>query len=351
MQLEDMTVFIVDDEPSSVALLQRTLERVGFSRIYATTDPTRFEEFLHRLNPDVILLDMHMPQRSGLEILRFLQGRRENDGYLPVLVLTSDTTAEAKHRALNLGAADFLQKPFDLLEVVLRVRHLLEIRYLHLRLKDENLRLEAAVQARTQELHEAHLDALRRLAYAAEFRDDDTGSHVHRVAENASRLAQRLGLEAGWVEVIRRAAPLHDIGKIAIPDAILRKTSRLTPEEYELMKSHTVVGAAMLEGGKSVYLQMAQRIARSHHEHFDGSGYPDGLKGEAIPLEARVVAVVDVFDALVSQRPFKQAWPVPEAVAEIRRQAGLHFDPEAVGAFLRCVRAGDLLLPDPAKSL
>lgn len=351
MQLEDMTVFIVDDEPSSVALLQRTLERVGFSRIYATTDPTRFEEFWHRLNPDVILLDMHMPQRSGLEILRFLQGRRENDGYLPVLVLTSDTTAEAKRRALNLGAADFLQKPFDPLEVVLRVRHLLETRYLHLRLKDENLRLEAAVQARTQELQEAHLDVLRRLAYAAEFRDDDTGSHVHRVAENASRLAQRLGLEADWVEVIRRAAPLHDIGKIAIPDAILRKTSRLTPEEYELMKSHTVVGASMLEGGKSVYLQMAQRIARSHHEHFDGSGYPDGLKGEAIPLEARVVAVVDVFDALVSQRPFKQAWPVPEAVAEIRRQAGFHFDPETVGAFLQCVRAGDLLLPDPTKGL
>jgi putative two-component system response regulator len=347
MQLEDMTVFIVDDEPTNVALLQRTLERVGFSRIYATTDPTRFEECLSRFQPDVILLDLHMPRRNGFEILRYLQERQVDGEYLPVLVLTADPTAEAKRRALKLGAEDFLQKPFDLLEVALRVRRLLQTRYLHLQLKDENSRLEAAVRARTQELHEAHLDVLRRLAHAAEFRDDDTGEHVHRVAENACKIAQGLGLESAVVEALRQAAPLHDIGKIAIPDAILRKTSRLTPEEYEFMKSHTVVGASLLEGGKSVYLQMASRIARSHHEHFDGGGYPDGLKGEAIPLEARIVAVVDVFDALVCRRPYKQAWPVPQAVAEIKRQAGFQFDPDVVRVFLQCVHEGAFLLPAP----
>jgi len=154
-------------------------------------------------------------------------------------------------------------------------------------------------------------------------------------------------LESAVVEAPRQAAPLHDIGKIAIPDAILRKASQLTPEEYGFMKSHTVVGASLLEGGKSVYLQMASRIARSHHEHFDGGGYPDGLKGEAIPLEARIVAVVDVFDALVCRRPYKQAWPVPQAVAAIKRQAGFQFDPDVVRVFLQCAHEGAFLLPAP----
>lgn len=340
-----MTVFIVDDEPANVALLQRTLERVGFTRLYATTDPTRLEEFLGKLQPDLILLDLHMPNRDGFEVLKSLPEYLPSGEYLPVLVLTADSTPEAKHRALNLGAKDFLNKPFDLLEVTLRVRRLLETRFLHLQLKDENLRLETAVQARTQELREAHLDVLHRLALAAEFRDDDTGEHVHRVAENAAKIAQTLGLEAQVVEVLRLAAPLHDIGKIAIPDAILRKAGKLSPEEFEVMKSHTVVGASLLEGGKSIHLQMAKRIARSHHERWDGSGYPDGRICEDIPVEARIVAVVDVFDALVSKRPYKRAWSQLEAIAEIERQAGSQFDPSVVKVFKEHARKGDLLLP------
>ncbi len=351
VNLEKMVIFIVDDEPSNVALLQRTLERVGFSRLYATTDPFRVEEFLSKLQPDLILLDLHMPKRDGFEILKSLQDCPTHGEYLPVLVLTADSTPEAKHRALNLGARDFLHKPLDLLEVTLRVRRLLETRHLHLQLKDENLRLETAVQARTKELHEAHLDVLKRLALAAEFRDDDTGEHIVRVALNARKIAEALGMEAPNVEILHQAAPLHDVGKIAIPDAILRKTTSLTSEEFEVIKSHTVVGASLLEGGKSVYLQMARRIARSHHEHFDGKGYPDGLRGEAIPLEARIVAVADVFDALVSRRPYKQAWPVPKAVAEIERQAGTQFDPAVVKAFLGVARKGELLVPGFVKQI
>lgn len=349
MNLEKMVIFIVDDEPSNVALLQRTLERVGFSRLYATTDPSRVEEFICKLQPDLILLDLHMPKRDGFEILKSLRDYPTHGEYLPILVLTADSTPESKHRALNLGARDFLHKPLDLLEVTLRVRRLLETRHLHLQLKDENLRLETAVQARTKELHEAHLDVLKRLALAAEFRDDDTGEHIVRVALNARKIAEALGMEAPDVEILHQAAPLHDVGKIAIPDAILRKTTNLTSEEFEVIKSHTVVGASLLEGGKSVYLQMARRIARSHHEHFDGNGYPDGLRGEAIPIEARIVAVADVFDALVSRRPYKQAWPVPKAVAEIERQAGTQFDPAVVKAFLGIARKGELLVPGLVK--
>lgn len=349
VNLESMTILIVDDEPSNVALLQRTLERIGFSRLYATTDPTRVEEFLSKRQPDLILLDLHMPERDGFEILKSIPQALPKDEYLPILVLTADSTPEAKHRALNLGAKDFLHKPLDLLEVTLRVRRLLETRHLHLQLKDEKLRLETAVQARTLELHEAHLDVLKRLAHAAEFRDDDTGEHICRVAQNASRIAETLGMGARMVEILRQAAPLHDVGKIAIPDAILRKSGALTPEEFEIIKSHTVVGASLLEGGRSVYLQMAKGIARSHHEHFNGNGYPDGLRGEAIPLEARIVTVADVFDALVSKRPYKQAWPVPRAVAEIERQAGSQFDPEVVKAFLELARKGNLMLPGSLK--
>jgi putative two-component system response regulator len=348
MNLESMTVLIVDDEPANVALLQRTLEREGFSRLYATTDSTRFEEFLGRVQPDLILLDLHMPGRDGFEILRALPQLLPSGEYLPVLVLTADVTQGAKYRALSLGAKDFLHKPFDVLEVVLRVRRLLETRQMHLLLKDENLRLEAAVQARTREVHEAHLDLLHRLALAAEYRDDDTGEHIRRVAENSARLALALGQDTLTAEVLKQAAPLHDVGKIAIPDSILHKPAQLSLPERETMKTHTLVGCALLDGGRSVYLQMARRIARSHHERWNGQGYPDGLRGEEIPLEARILAVVDVFDALLSERPYKSAWTLAEASHEIQCQAGVLFDPQVVAAFAELVERGELLLPASA---
>jgi len=348
VQIEQGTILIVDNESANIALLQRALERVGITRLYGTTDPTRAEEFLAKINPDLILLDLHMPGRDGFAVLKALSERSDGE-YLPVLVLTADATSEAKHKALSLGAKDFLHKPFDLLEVTLRVRRLLETRLLQLQLKDENLRLESAVRARTLELQEAHLDMLKRLARAAEYRDDETGEHVRRVAENAAQIAQTLGLEASLIEFIEQAAPLHDIGKIAVPDAILRKPGKLTPEEFEVVKSHTLVGASLLEGGKSNRLRIARHIARSHHERWDGNGYPDRLSREAIPLEARIVAVVDVFDALTSQRPYKPAWPQSEAIAQIKCQAGTQFDPEVVKAFLAQARKGHLAvegLPD-----
>jgi putative two-component system response regulator len=264
-----------------------------------------------------------------------------------VLVLTADATPEAKHKALSLGARDFLSKPLDPLEVTLRVNNLLETRFLYRALLEENRRLEERVQERTRELQQAQLEILERLARAAEYRDDETGEHVRRVAVNAAHVAEALGLPQEQVGMIRSAAPLHDLGKIGIPDAILRKPAKLTPEEFAVIKTHATIGAELLSGGRSELSRVAERIARSHHERWDGSGYPDGLAGEEIPLEGRIVAVVDVFDALTSERPYKSAWPLEEALAEIEAQAGRQFDPRVVQALLHALEARSGGAPSP----
>ncbi|GEM86050.1 HD domain-containing phosphohydrolase [Meiothermus granaticius] len=328
------TILIVDDEPANVLLLERILNREGRYQVISTYDPREAEALYRQTQPDLVLLDLHMPYLDGFALLGQLGSVVPSSEYLPILVLTADVNPESKHRALHLGAKDFLTKPLDGLEVSLRVRNLLETRRLHQNLKGDNQRLEGAVQARTLALEEAQMEILERLARAAEYRDDETGEHVKRVAENAGRIAAALGLSAQQVEMLRRAAPLHDLGKIGIPDGILRKPSKLSPEEFDTIKTHTVIGANLLAGGRSELVQMAQRIARSHHERWNGSGYPDGLQGESIPLEARIVSVVDVFDALTSERPYKRAWSRVDALLEIRQQSGQQFDPRVIEAFL-----------------
>jgi putative two-component system response regulator len=328
-------ILIVDDEPGNVEVLRRMLERAGFDKLDTTTDPRQALPLYVETRPDLILLDLHMPHMGGLEVMDQLNEIVEAS-YLPILMLTADMTPEARREALTRGAKDFLNKPFNPDEVLLRIRTLLETRFLYLQIQSQNQLLEAKVRERTRELESAQIEIIERLARAAEFRDDNTGHHTERVGQMAALLARQLGRPDAQVSLIRRAAPLHDVGKIGIPDAILLKLGKLTTAEFELVKTHTTIGARILSGSRFGLLRLAEEIAFSHHERWDGDGYA-GLARDRIPLAGRIVTVADVFDALTQKRPYKAAWPVEEAVAEIDRQRGRQFDPAVVDAFLRVI--------------
>jgi putative two-component system response regulator len=320
-------ILLVDDEARNIALLRRVLERAGFSRLADTTDPLQAAALCQSFNPDLICLDLHMSPLDGFGVLEQLVPLIPPACYLPILMLTSDSSREAKQRALALGAKDFVTKPFDADEVILRIRNLLVPRFMHLELAGYNQVLELQVRERTRALEESRVEVLERLARAAEFRDDATGQHARRVGVVAGRLAELAGVAAADVELITRAAPLHDIGKIGIPDHILLKPGKLSPEEFEIMKQHAGVGAEILAGGRTNLIRTAAEIAHHHHERWDGTGYPAALRGDSIPLEARLVALADVFDALTHVRPYRGAWSVADALREIERQAGVLFDP------------------------
>lgn len=332
-ELTGLRILIVDDGESNVALLQSVLARAGYTCVHATTDPMRASTMFLEAVPDLVLLDLHMPGIDGFDLMERLRALVAEGMRVPFLILTADVTEETKRRALKLGARDFLTKPFDQVELLLRVRNLLEVQMLQNRLREHNLTLEDRVVERTRDVDEARLEILDRLALAAEYRDDDTQQHARRIGQTCALLAQRLGVSDRVVELIRRAAPLHDIGKIGIPDAILLKPGKLTADEFEQIKAHTTVGASILSGSRSPLLQMAERIALTHHERWSGSGYPQGLAGEEIPLEGRVAAVADVFDALTHERPYKPAWPVEAAVEEVLGQASRQFDPAVIDVF------------------
>ena len=328
-------ILIVDDESANVDMLQRLLERSGFGKIEATTDPRQAAELYVKYRPDLILLDLNMPGMDGLAVMDQLNEIAEAS-FLPILMLTGDMTPAARQEALSRGAKDFISEPFHADEVLLRIRTLLETRFLYFQVQSQNQILEAKVRERTRELEAAQIEIIERLARAAEFRDDNTGQHTERVGQMAALLARQLGLPDPQVSLIRRAAPLHDVGKIGIPDAVLLKLGKLTLEEFELVKTHTTIGARILSGSRFGVLRLAEEIAFSHHERWDGDGYV-GIRQDQIPLAGRIVAVADVFDALTQKRPYKAAWPIAEAIAEIERQRTRQFDPEIVDAFLRVI--------------
>lgn len=327
-------ILVVDDEPANVLLLRRILARAGYSRVVGTSEAGATLELLAAHEPDIVLLDLHMPGVDGFELLSLLNERLRAELYLPVLVLTADASPATRREALEAGASDFLLKPFDAVEVVLRIRNLLETRRLHLRLRAENVELEERVGARTADLERAQAEVLERLAQAAELHDDDTGQHTRRVGESCAAIAAALALPAETVALLRRTGPLHDLGKIGIPDEILRKPGRLSAEERSVMQGHAEIGARILAGGRSEAIRMAEEIARSHHERWDGAGYPHGLRGEEIPLAARIVAAADVYDALAHDRPYRPALARERAAAHIREGSGTHFDPRVADAFL-----------------
>lgn len=332
-KLAHARILAIDDDQANLELLRRILEPQGYTDLRTTTDPLRATEILEEFEPDLILLDLRMPGMDGFELLEILRARTPPGSYLPILVLTSDSSQDAKRRALASGARDFLTKPLSPAEVRLRVRNLLETRFLHRELEERNQSLERRVRERTQKLEGARLEILHRLARAAEYRDDETGEHTRRVGRASGRIARALGLPRGEAELIEMVAPLHDVGKIAIPDRILISPARLSVEDFEVMKTHTVIGWELLRGSGFPLLDTAAQIARSHHEHWDGSGYPDALAGKDIPLAGRIVALADTFDALTHARPYKRAWTDAEALAEIVANRGRRFDPDVVDVF------------------
>jgi putative two-component system response regulator len=325
-------VLVVDDSPANLALAKEMLALWGFHDVVGVTDATEAAGVIATRPPDLVLLDLHLPGLSGLDLMRHLDPLQSTTP-IPVLVLTADGTMETKRQALAAKAHDFLVKPFDPEELRLRVSNLLEMRLLQLQLREQNEQLEQRVAERTRELERAKLEIADTLALAGEYRDDATHQHALRIGHTTEALGIALDLPEPALGQLRRAAALHDIGKIAIPDAILLKPGPLSVFELDTIKAHTVIGARILSGSESAMLPLAAEIALSHHERWDGSGYPRSLAGDLIPLVGRLVAVADAFDALTHDRPYKRAVSLDAAVREIMRSAGTHFDPQVTQAF------------------
>lgn len=329
----DMRVLIVDDNATNVALFEQVLAQAGYSDVLSTRDSAKAPTLCQTHRPDLVLLDLHMPGFSGFDVLTEIGELIEPPESLPVLVLTADASRDARHRALAAGARDFINKPVDPTELLLRVGNLLRTRQLQQQLENRNELLDEAVRIRTVQLEQARLESLVVLATMAEYHDYATANHTQRVGLMAAMIAQSLDLPDQFVATIQDAALLHDVGKVGISDRVLLKPGRLTPEERHTMESHVDIGARILGQTRSPVLRAAAEIARTHHEHWNGSGYLLGLTGEEIPLAGRITAVADVFDALTHERPYKSAWEADRAIAEIVRQSGRQFDPRVVEAF------------------
>jgi putative two-component system response regulator len=328
-------ILVVDDQEANALLLQAVLTRAGYSDVETLTESQAVVGRCSQDPPDLLLLDWHMPGRSGPDILEEIAFLTDEPNWMPVLVLTADLAPDTKRRALGLGARDFITKPIDVGEVLLRVRNLLQTRYLRLELQRNNDLLHERVAQRTAELEAAKLEMLDRLALAAEYRDDATGQHADRIGRTSELLALELGVDPAEATLIGHAARLHDIGKIGIADELLLKPGAYTKDDFKAMQLHSSIGARILSGSTNELLMLAEQIAGTHHERWDGRGYPGGLAGTAIPLCGRIVSVADVFDALTHRRPYKQPWPVDRAAREILDGAGTKFDPAVIGAFSR----------------
>jgi len=318
-------ILVVDDEPANVTLVNAVLTRAGYTAVRCCTDPAEAIRLHSEERFDLILLDIRMPVLNGFAVMERLAPLHRND-FLPVIVLTAQDDGETRRKALSLGARDFITKPFTMDEVLLRVRNQLEVRSLQ-------QSLEARVRARTEQLLKTQHEVLLRLGRAGEYRDNETGAHVLRMAHSCRLLALAAGLGLDHAETIFQASQMHDIGKIGIPDAVLLKKDRLEADEWEVMKRHVTISGEILADPSSDLLKLARVIALTHHERYDGTGYPDGLSGEDIPVEGRIAAICDVFDALTSVRPYKAAWSVDEAMAFLRTNAGQMHDPRLVTLF------------------
>jgi two-component system response regulator RpfG len=328
------TVVIIDDLFSSRLLLAEIVRQIDNRLNLELFDtPSRALEFARHNRVDMVLTDYKLPEFDGIELVKQIRGLTHCVD-VPIVVITVVDDRRVLYSALEAGATDFLIKPLDEHETRARCANLLELRRHKIVLSDQARVLQYQVDKSVAEIHERELETLSKLAKAGEFRDRTTGNHLMRMAKYSAMIGQNLGLGAETVHVLQVAAPMHDIGKIGIPDSVLLKEGPLSESEQETMRAHPRIGYDILKGSPSKYLSMGAIIALGHHERFDGSGYPNGLHGDDIPIVARVVAVADVFDALVSERPYKHAWPVEEGIEFLKSQRGKHFDPTCVDAFL-----------------
>lgn len=322
------TVLVVDDTPENLDILSEVLRDTY--QVKVATRGQRAMEIVRRTPPDLILLDIMMPEMDGFEVCHRLK-KDYTTRHIPVIFATASIDPRDELRGLELGAVDYITKPFSPPVVLARVRT-------HLALYDQNQELERKVRHRTTQLNETRLQIIRRLGRAAEYKDNETGLHVIRMSHYARLIGLAAGMDELEADLLLNAAPMHDVGKIGIPDSILQKPGKLTAQEWEIMKTHAAIGAEILGDSQgSGLLDMASVVAMSHHEKWDGSGYPLGLAGEEIPRVGRIVALADVFDALTSKRPYKEAWPLQEAVDWIVAQSARHFDPHLVDCFLQCL--------------
>lgn len=329
-----MAILIVDDNATNLLLLAQLVRGASELAIKTFEDPVDALEWCEDHTPELVLVDYRMPTLCGIEFITLFR-RMPALGDVPIIMITTENEAAVRARARAAGATDFVAKPVEANEFRLRVRNLLSLNEARTLLADRALLLQREVALATAHIADRERELVTRLARAAEYRDPETGAHLQRMAQYSALIARELDCPPLYCQRMLEAAPMHDIGKLGTPDHILLKPGRLSEEEMTIMRQHAAHGAHILAGSASPLMQLGEEIARSHHERFDGAGYPQGLAGGAIPLSARIVAVADVFDALSSPRPYKRAWSMEEARAFIEQHSGSHFCPECVQAFLR----------------
>lgn len=327
------TILIIDDQLTSRKILQQLVSSIEKNiTVDAYANPVEALEWTAANQVDLILVDYKMPEMNGIEFIKRFRANTSSS-HVPVIMVTSIEDRTVRYEALEAGATDFLMKPVDHHECRARCNNLLTQYQQYKIISDRSRWLERRVSEATSEIRLRERETLLRLARAGEYRDEETGNHVIRMAKYSRLIAEQLGFIRNDADIIEMAAPMHDIGKIGIRDDILLKPGKLTPEEFEIMKGHTIIGYDILKNSPSEFLQMGSVIALGHHEKFDGTGYPYGKKGNEIPIEARIVAVADVYDALVSERPYKNAWSIEAALDYMENHSGKHFDPECLEAF------------------
>jgi two-component system response regulator RpfG len=324
------SILILDDQFTSRAILAQVVRGISPNiMLQEETSPSSALVWANTHTADLVLADYQMPDMDGIEFIRRLR-QLPNYQHVPVIMITINRARKTRYDALDAGVTDFLNKPVDVHECLARCRNLLTLRHQQLILEDKSRLLQVMVDKATEEIRLREKETLMRLARAGEYRDTDTSRHLARMSRYCRLLAEGIGLSQEEAELIELAAPLHDIGKIGIPDDILHKKGKLSDEEIVIMRRHPKMGYDILEGSPSKYLRMGGEIALAHHERFDGSGYPSGISGEDIPLSARIVAIADVFDALTSSRSYKEAWSIESAMQYLVEESGRHFDPALV---------------------
>ncbi len=333
--LEKPTIMVVDDKIDNIKIIYSILEQEGYN-IAMSTDAQEALKSIDLQLPDLILLDIVMPGLNGFEMCKILK-EKANTAEIPVIFITAQSEAFGEYKGLELGAVDYLTKPVNSLIVKARVRT-------HLNLYKQKQHLEYLVKERTDEIHmkaeelkDTRFEIINRLGIAAEYKDNETGNHVKRMSDYSCCIAAGLNKTEYFIDVLRNASPMHDVGKIGIPDSILLKKGPLTSEEFSIMKTHSKIGHKIIGEHSSDILRIAASVALTHHERWDGKGYPNNLKESEIPLEGRIVSIADVFDALTSKRPYKPAWPLEKAINEIIKGGGTQFDPNLVEVFLECL--------------